>query len=126
MNIPRETKTKNLETGCLGEAIAKRYLQNKGYCIIEENYRTKYAEIDLIAHNKGALVFVEVRTRRDERFGSPEDSIKRSKIRKLIRNAEAYVARKRYVKAYRVDAICIVLDEGGMTSRITHYKNITL
>ena len=75
MNIPRETKTKNLKTGCLGEAIAKKYLQNKGYYIVEENHRTKYAEIDLIARDKGILVFVEVRTRRDERFGSPEDCI---------------------------------------------------
>lgn len=125
MNIPREIKTKNLKTGCLGEVIAKRYLQNKGYHIVEGNYRTKYAEIDLITRSKGVLVFVEVRTRKDERLGSPEDSINRSKIRKLIRNAQAYVARKRYAKAYRIDAICIVLGENGKANRIDHHENIT-
>lgn len=118
-------RTENLEIGHLGEVIAKRYLQNKGYRIVEENYRTKYAEIDLIARDKGVLVFVEVRTRKDERFGSPEDSINRSKIRKLIRNAEAYVARKRYAKAYRIDAICIVFNKNEKASRITHHENIT-
>ena len=125
MNIPKETKTNNLKIGRLGEQIAKIYLQNKGYYIIEKNYRTKYAEIDLIARNKSVLVFVEVRARKDERFGSPEDSIKRSKIRKLIKNAQAYVARKGYVKTYRIDAICIVLEENGRANRITHYENIT-
>ena len=126
MNIPKETKTKNLEIGHLGEQIAKIYLQNKGYHIIQENYRTKYAEIDLIVRDRGVLVFVEVRTRKGERFGSPEDSINRSKMRKLIRNAEAYAARMSYVKIYRIDVICIVLDENERSSRITHYKNITL
>lgn len=125
MNISKGVKLKNLDTGHLGEQIAKIYLQNKGHHIVEENYKTKYAEIDLVTHSKGVLVFVEVRTRRDERFGSPEDSINRSKIRKLTKNAQAYVARKRYAKTYRIDAICIVLDDGGKASRITHYKNIT-
>ena len=118
-------KTRNLKIGHLGETIAKRYLQDKGYCIVEQNYRTKYAEIDLIMYNKDELVFVEVRTRRKERFGSPEKSLKRNKIKKLIRNAKAYVARKRYSNAYRIDAVCIVLNEDGGIERINHYRNIT-
>ena len=119
-------KTKNLEIGYLGEIIAKKYLQNKGYHIVEENYRNKYAEIDLIARNKSILIFVEVRTRSGEQFGTPEESIKRDKIKKLIRNAKAYAARKRYSKEYRIDAICIVLNERGEAKRIGHYENITL
>ena len=100
-------------------------MQSKGYCIVEENYRNKYAEIDLIARNKGVLIFVEVRTRTGERFGTPEESIKRDKIKKLIRNVEAYMAIKRYSKRCRIDAICIVLDEKKGAKRISHYKNIT-
>ncbi len=117
-------KTKNFEKGRVGELIAKKYLQNKGYCIIEENYRTKYAEIDLIAWENGALVFVEVRTKTGECFGSPEESINRNKIKKLIRNAEAYTAIKRYSKVHRIDAICIVLDKRGGANRISHHQNI--
>lgn len=118
-------RTKNLEIGQLGETIAERYLQHKGYRIVEKNCRTKYAEIDLIARNRGVLIFVEVRTRKDEQFGSPEESINRDKMRKLIRSASAYVARKRYNKEYRIDAVCIVLNGQGGASRINHYENIT-
>ncbi len=119
-------RTKNLEIGHLGETVAKKYLQNKGYRIIEQNYRTKYAEIDLVAYNKDILVFIEVKTRKDEQLGTPEESIKRGKIRRLIRNAEAYVARMNYAGRCRIDAICIVLNEAGRAGRTSHYENITL
>ncbi|HDZ76783.1 MAG TPA: YraN family protein [Candidatus Omnitrophica bacterium] len=120
-------KTKNLEIGYLGEVFAKKYLQGKKYRIIKENYRTKYAEIDLIARDrKDILVFVEVKARLSERFGGPEESINRDKLKRLIRNAEAYVANKRYLKEYRIDAICIVFDENRRLDRIDHYENITL
>ncbi len=105
--------------------MAKKYLQKKGYRIIEQNYRTKYAEIDLIVCDKRTLVFVEVRTKIGERFGSPEESFNRNKINKLIKNAAAYAIRKDYAKDYRVDAICIVLDEKENIKRINHYQNIT-
>ena len=124
-------RTENLEIGRLGEVIAKRYLQHKGYRIVEQNYRTKYAEIDLIAWSSGGsrtaptLVFVEVRTRKDEQLGTPEESIKRGKIRRLIRNAQAYMARMSYTGKCRIDAICIVLNQAGRTSRTNHYENIT-
>ena len=122
--IINETKGKNLEKARRGENIAKRYLCSKGYRIIEQNYRTRYAEIDLIAEDKETLVFVEVRTRRDERFGRPEETINRNKINKLIRNARGYVAKKASGKMCRIDAICIVLGEGKKPERINHYQNI--
>ena len=119
-------KTKNLTIGYLGEAIAKEYLENKGYRIIEQNYKTKYAEIDLVAWDRKELVFIEVKTKVTEQFGAPEESINRHKINRLIRNALAYVTRKGYLKNYRIDAVCIVLDETNNPERISHYQNITL
>ena len=119
-----KVKGKNLEKARRGEDIARRYLCGKGYRIIEQNYRTRYAEIDLIAEHKGTLVFVEVRSRRDERFGRPEETINRKKINKLIRNARGYMARRASSKMCRIDAICIVLGEGKKPKRIDHYKNI--
>jgi putative endonuclease len=118
-------KRENFEIGCRGETIAKRYLQNKGYIIIEQNYKNKYAEIDLIACDKKVLVFIEVRTKIGEIFGTPEDSLNRNKIKKLIRNAAAYAAQKGYIKDYRIDAVCIVLDEKKNIERINHYQNIS-
>lgn len=54
----------NLEVGRIGEDIAGRYLDQSGYKIIERNYRTKYAEIDLVAKKGNEMVFVEVRTKK--------------------------------------------------------------
>ena len=116
-----------------GEEIARKYLENKGYKIIECNYRTKRAEIDIIArsakrgfggYNKDTLVFVEVRTKQHEQFGSPEETINYQKRIKLKRNAAAYIHRKRYYGPYRIDAVCLVIDENEGLQRINHYENI--
>jgi len=119
-------KEHNLNIGHLGEDIAKEFLEKKGYSVIDQNYKNKYAEIDLITQHKDNLVFVEVKTRIGEQFGVPEDAINRDKIRRLIRNAQAYMAynAKNY-KSYRIDAMCIVLDENKKPIRIDHYENIS-
>jgi putative endonuclease len=124
-------KTYNRKIGDLGERIAKGYLQKRGYRIIEQNYHNRYVEIDLIAWDKKCLVFVEVRTKIGEKFGRPEDTFVRQKIKRLVRGAIAYVAfnvgaRHAVSLQYRIDAICIVLDENNNPRRITHHKNITL
>ena len=66
--------TSRQRTGELGEQIAARHLAAAGYEIVERNYRTPHGEIDLICDHAGTLAFVEVRTRRPSRFGSPEQS----------------------------------------------------
>ena len=110
--------------GKLGENIAREYLKNKGYNIIEQNYRTKYAEIDLIAKKDNALVFIEVRTKTGEQFGTPEDTINRDKKRKLRMNSMAYIARKKWKGLYQIDAVCIVLNPNQKLERLNHYENI--
>ncbi len=117
-------KAENLYIGQLGEEIAKEYLQKKGYKIIEHNYRTKYAEIDLITRKDSEFVFIEVRTKTNENFGTPEESLNRNKINRLIRNANAFASKENFQK-YRIDAICIVLDENNKPKRLNHYENIT-
>jgi putative endonuclease len=119
-------ESKNLEIARLGENLARKYLRDNGYRIIEQNYKSRYAEIDLVAEDKGILVFVEVRTRTDEQFGRPEETINRNKINKLIRNAQGYMLRKRLNQRYRIDAVCVVLGEDKKPARIDHYKSITL
>ena len=114
----------NLTTGKKGEEIAKRYLEKKGYKILEKNYKTKYAEIDLIAKKRNELVFVEVRTKMGENFGTPEETIDKKKMRKLWGNAMAYAARNKWQGHYRVDAVCIVLKPSGEVNRLNHYENI--
>lgn len=110
-------KQLNLQTGKLGEEIAKKYLEGKGYKIIEQNYKTKYGETDIIAKCGKDLVFVEVRTKIGENFGTPEDSLDKRKLRKLWLNARAG-------KATRIDAVCVVLNNNLTVERLNHYENI--
>ena len=114
----------HIQTGKRGEEIAREYLKKKGHKIREQNYRTKYAEIDLVTEHKNTLVFVEVRTKIGERFGSPEDTINKRKLWKLQKNAEAYIANVGWKKACRVDAVCVVLTPEFVLARINHYENI--
>jgi putative endonuclease len=117
-------KKHNLIVGRLGENIAKNYLKKNGYEIIEQNYRTKYAEIDLIAKYKKLLVFIEVRTKIGENFGSPEDTLNKKKIDKFVKNCFAYIYCKKQGQNYRIDAICIVINKAKGIEKINHYKDI--
>jgi putative endonuclease len=117
----------NKSLGKTGEDMAAEYLEDKGYDIIERNCRNKYGEIDLVCKKGDCLIFAEVKTRIGEQFGLPEDAINKEKINKLIKNAAAYVAFKaKDIYMYRIDAVCIVLDENMNPVRINHYENITL
>jgi putative endonuclease len=111
------------EVGKIGENLAKEFLEKQGYKIIEQNYKTKYAEIDLVAQNKKCLIFVEVRTKIGEDFGTPEETINRKKLRKVQRNALAYAAFKKWEGPLRLDAICIVLKPDYTVERLAHYEN---
>jgi putative endonuclease len=119
-------KQDNLGTGRLGEKLARRYLIRKGYRIIEQNWRTKYAEIDLVTRKKDTLVFVEVRTKTSGQFGLPEESLNRQKINRVIRSSQIYIKYKRYTGRYRIDSVCVTLDANHKLVKLNHYPNITL
>jgi len=116
--------------GQIGEKMAREYLEKEGYKILEQNYKTKYAEIDLVAQKssgflgKGTLVFVEVRTKVGEQWGSPEDTINKQKLWKVLQNAKSYTAFSKWDGPARIDAVCIVLKPDMSVSRLTHHENI--
>lgn len=118
------TKQFNLDVGRKGEDLARDYLKKKGYKILEQNYRTRYAEIDIVAQEKDVLVIVEVRTKIGEQFGSPEETIDWRKRARLKRNAISYASYKRWDKLYRIDAVCIVLNHDHNVVRLDHYESI--
>ena len=118
----------NLSKGTQGETIAADYLVKNGFKIIEKNFRTKWGEIDLIASKEGKLIFVEVKLKVGDRFGSPEEMIGYAKLRQVKRAAQLYLLTKKEIAAkyemYRIDAVCIVMNTSGDIERISHYENI--
>jgi putative endonuclease len=81
--------------GKKGEDIAEKYLRRDGYRIIEKNYKTPSGEIDIVALDKGTIVFVEVKTRRSDDFGPPELSVNSRKRHKIIKAAFYFLSKKR-------------------------------
>lgn len=80
------------DTGKQGERLAAEYLVQKGYEILAMNYRKRYGEIDIIARRRTTLIFVEVKTRQSDRFGTPFDAVDSRKQRQLTRMAQEYLA----------------------------------
>jgi putative endonuclease len=90
------------------ESLAVRHLRKNGYKILEQNYRNKLGEIDIIAKEKGTLVFVEVKARKSDLFGNPKWAVTLKKQRKISMVALYYLkaTKQTRVKA-RFDVISI-------------------
>jgi len=112
----------NSITGKKGEDIASEFLKNKGYEILERNWRNKFGEIDIIAKKKDVLVFVEVKTKIGELFGLPEEMVGRGKLQKIRHMATIYMNGKESL--CRIDIVAIVLGDDSSVSRINHYENV--
>ncbi|MEI6290041.1 MAG: YraN family protein [Chloroflexota bacterium] len=114
---------KKQKFGRWGEDNAVEYLINKGYAIIDRNFRTPYGEIDIIAKFEGVTVFVEVKTRSSRVFGYPEAALTRRKLNHMLACAEYYAAEKE-LETWQNDAIAV---EGipGVTPRMEHFENVT-
>ncbi len=113
---------KNL--GDSGERVAAMFLEQRGYKIITRNFRTRTGEMDLIAQDVDGLAFVEVRTRRGDAAGSPEESITRRKRGKLLTVAQEFLeAHAEYADcAWRIDLVAIELNRAGNIARIDIIK----
>lgn len=120
-----DTFSKRAE-GIKGEDIAASYLREKGYQIIARNYRLRNGEIDIIAIFDNVLVFIEVKTRSSNEYGSPLEAIGYYKLKALIRTAEVYKhTHPDLPDQMRIDAIGItILDDTGKEFEIEHIENI--
>lgn len=101
-----------------GENRAKRYLEAKGYIIRDCNWRFQKLEIDLIAEKDNTLVFVEVKTRKNEDYGEPELFVHLKKQKHLIRAANAYIEQFRITSEARFDIIGI----NNRQKEVTHIE----
>lgn len=100
----------NQQIGEKGELLAVQFLNKKGYTVKATNWRYKRAEVDIIAETDKHLVIVEVKTRKTEKFGLPEEAVGAKKQAQLIEAAEAYLEEHNNRKEVRFDVISIKLN----------------
>lgn len=110
-------------TGVWGEQAACRFLISRGYSILEKNWRAGHGEIDIIAENRGTIVFIEVKTRHSTAFGDPVEALTHRKQHALRQAITAYLTKHR-IHRFRVDVISILTVEGRAT--LTHLKDVEL
>lgn len=116
-----EERREALEFGKLGEQMAARYLTDKGYTLLEHNYRRGHLEIDLIALDGDELVIVEVKSRAHDTLLQPEDAVDHKKRQALIRLANEYVKSHDRKENVRFDIISIISNDNG--AEIKHIEN---
>jgi putative endonuclease len=110
--------------GRWGERLAADYLKKHGFTILEQNTRTPYGEIDLIACKAGVTVFIEVKTRKSTSFGQPEESVNQRKQLHLLNSAQHYIQEHPELEgAWRIDVIAIRRFRDGQSPQITHFEN---
>lgn len=109
------------ELGIHGERVAEERLVGLGYRILDRNWSWPGGELDLVAEQNGEIVFVEVKARRSQTFGSPEESITRAKREKLIQTAHVYLGSvKRQDSPWRIDVVAIDMERDGTVIRLEH------
>ena len=99
--------------GQSGEILAKQFLLDHGYTILDTNWRFGHLEVDVIALKDDTLVFVEVKTRASDSLSAPELSVNMQKQRNIIRAANSYVVRNQYTYDVRFDILTVVTTPQG-------------
>ncbi len=100
-------------TGNLGEEMAVNYFIDKGYNVLHRNWRHSHWEIDIIACYKDKIHFIEVKTRRSNTFGYPEEDVSKRKMKYLMSSAEEFIYRNPGWKLIQFDILSITLDKNN-------------
>lgn len=114
---------KSNDLGAWGEEKAVRFLRQQGYRILERNFRCPYGEIDVIAQDGDEIVFVEVRLRKDVRYGAPEETVDLRKQRKIKMAVDIYLQQNPTELQPRGDVLALYAHH-GMDTRPLPIKHI--
>jgi len=112
----------NQAFGKWGEETAAQYLKNQGLKIIKQNWKCSYGEIDIVAQKEHMVVFVEVKTRKNNHYGLPEEAITRKKREHLIHTCMAYINAYEIEDEWRIDIIA-VQKKNGEDAEIEWFEN---
>ncbi len=121
----------NKKYGSAGESEACKYLAEQGYEIIERNFNTHCGELDIIAldaTDKNMLVFAEVKTRRNKKYGRAALSVTRGKLRHIALSSQVYIKMRPEYKDMncRIDVIEVYTGTDCRNYKINHIKNVIL
>jgi putative endonuclease len=109
--------------GKYGEELASQYLQDRGYLILERNWRCNLGEIDIVAKDKNRIVFVEVKTRSGIGYGHPFEAITANKVSRMRKLAAQWCSQHQQMGAkVRLDAIAILIHSGRVA--VEHLKQV--
>lgn len=112
------------DTGSKGEQLASTFLKNKGYSVLETNWRFKNLEADIIAKIDQTIIIAEVKTRKSNYFGEPEEFVDKQKQKNLRKTANEYIERNNLDMEVRFDIISIVMGNNQM--KINHIEDAFL
>ena len=124
-------KSKTSQTGALGEDIARKFLERKGFRIVAMNYRKPWGEIDVIAEKDGIMHFVEVKAvsrsisatdGSREMDYRPEEMATRSKLHKVARTASIYMESKRDEREFQIDVLGVIMDSEKKIARCRFFQ----
>lgn len=101
-----------IRLGREGEDRAADYLKSRGLEILERSWRSRLGELDLVAQDRGTLVFVEVKTRKNADFGPPESAVTLQKQKKIAKSALSYIKEKALrPRSVRFDVVALEENE---------------
>lgn len=110
--------------GDYGEVLASKHLIDLGYNIISRNYRTKFGEIDIIAAKQHVLIFIEVKTRYNSRYGLPCESVNYKKRKHIMTTSQIFISSKKlYNFDVQYDVIEVILNYSNDSYSINHIKS---
>jgi len=116
-------------TGRKAEILAANYLKERGYNILDRNFRKPWGELDIVAKRGAVIIFAEVKAAKNPSSGfEPELHMNREKIIKLVRTARTYLAQKNYGpnQGWQIDLISVTFDSQKTSPDIRHYENIEI
>ena len=112
------------ETGKQGESVARQHLEDKGYKVLETNWRFHRFELDIIATNNEELVVVEVKTRSSNYLMAPETAVDKKKIRRIVAASDAYARQHGITLPVRFDILSLI--KKGQSFEIEHIEDAFL
>lgn len=119
------TKTVRQRLGDRGESLAAEELTDRGYEVVERNWRCQVGEVDVIVRRRDEWGFFEVRTRRGKAYGTPEDSLTSHKLQRMLDVARAYLAEHELSDVdCRIGFVAVEMDHRGHLLRLDVYENI--